>query len=241
MSSPDWWDAAERDVHAAVKRFPERVREKIEKQPPKNVIASKNPFLFRARVKSDANLLAKMMIDAFLSSSEETMFGNILEEIAIAVCSHSKGGRRSSAANIDLEYDDGDLRTIVQVKSGPNWGNSRQRSKLVDDFRSAAKILRQGSDLQVRAVEGICYGPSSTKDLGSHHRLIGNDFWYDISDWAGTANRVLEIIGRHAGNGLLEVRKRARDKMIAYLRSEGAVTPTGEVRWKVLLNLVMDK
>ena len=241
MPAPDWWDAAECDVHAAVKQFPERVRQKIEEQPPRMVVAGKNPFLFRARVKSDANLLATMMIDAFLSSSEETMFGNILEEIAIAVCSHSKGGRKSSTANIDLEYDDGGLRTIVQVKSGPNWSNSRQRSKLVDDFRSATKVLRQGGNLQVRAVEGICYGPSSTKDLGSHHQLIGNDFWYDISDWMGAANRVLKIIGKHAGNGLLEVREGARDKMVAYLRSEGAVTPTGKVRWKVLLNLVMNK
>ena len=241
MPTPSWWAAAEVDVNTAVALFPARVRQKIETQSPKKVIAGKNPFLFRARVKSDANLLATMMIDAFLSSSEETMFGNVLEEIAIAVCFHAKGGRKSSTANIDLEYDNGGERTIVQVKSGPNWGNSRQRSKLVDDFRSATSVLRQGSNLQVRSVEGVCYGPSNAKDLGSHIRLIGNDFWYDISDWHGTANKVLKIIGQHAGNGLLDVREEARAKMVSYLQSTGAVTPTGKVRWKVLLNLVMNK
>lgn len=241
MQRPSWWGAAEFDVNAAVALFPERVRQKIEEHSPKKVIAGKNPFLFRARVESDANLLATMMIDAFISSSEETMFGNVLEAIAVAVCSHAKGGRKSSAANIDLEYDEDGVRTIVQVKSGPNWGNSRQRSKLVDDFRSATRVLRQGGNLQVRAVEGVCYGPSSTKDLGSHVRLIGNNFWYDISGWNGTANRVLRIVGKHSGNGLLEVRGEACDRMVTHLKNVGAVTDAGKVRWKVLLNLVMDK
>ena len=227
-------------MHGAVALFPSRVRDKIKGQSAKKVIAAKNPFLFRARVKSDANLLATMMIDAFLSSSEETMFGNVLEEIAVAVCSHAKGGRKSSTANIDLEYDDAGTRTIVQVKSGPNWGNSRQRVKLVDDFKSATRVLRQGSTLQVRPVEGVCYGPSRTRDFGSHFQLIGNDFWYDITDWHATAKRVLRIIGQHAGNGLLEVREEARDKMVTYLQNVGAVTDSGRVRWNVLLSLVMD-
>lgn len=48
-----------------------------------------------------------MIVDAFLSSSEETMFGNVLEGIAIDICSHAKGGRKSSTESIDLEYDEG--------------------------------------------------------------------------------------------------------------------------------------
>ena len=241
MATPDWWDAAEPDIHAAVGSFTDRVRGRIENLSPRQLVAAKNPFLFRARVQSDAELLATMMIDAFVSSSEETMFGNVLEDIAVAICHHAKGGRKSSTPNIDLEYDDGGQRTIIQVKSGPNWGNSRQRAKLVDDFRSATAVLRQGSNLQVRPVEGVCYGPSTTRELGSHIQLIGNDFWRDISDWRGTARNVLRVIGHHAGNGLTEVRDDARDRMVSHLQTEGVVTGNGRVRWGRLLALVMSK
>lgn len=240
MNTPDWWGAAEVDIHKSVAHFSDRVRAKLSDHPSK-IIAKKNPFLFRARVSTDAKLLATMIVDAFLSSSEETMFGNVLEEIVIDVCSHAKGGRKSSTESIDLEYDEGRQRTIVQIKSGPNWGNSRQRSALVASFNKARQVIRQGRNVEVRCVEGICYGPSDTKDLGTHWRLIGNDFWLSISDWDGTALAVFNIIGDHAGNGLEEARETAYNEMVAFLRGRGAVTPDNLVKWNSLFDLVMTK
>ena len=67
-----------------------------------------------------------MVIGAYLSSSEETIFGGVLEKIAILICKHAKGGRKSSAEGIDLEYESNGERTIMQIKSGTNWGNSSQ-------------------------------------------------------------------------------------------------------------------
>ena len=56
---------------------------------------------------------------------------------------------------------------------------------------------------------------------------------------ASSAKSVLRVIGRHNGNGLLEVRAEARDQMVAHLQSVDAVTQTGRIKWNVLLNLVM--
>lgn len=240
MSTPNWWERAEVDVHNSVAHFSERVRNKLNDDPSK-IIATKNPFLFRARVSTDAELLARMIVDAFLSSSEETMFGNVLEEIAIAICSHARGGRKSNAENIDLEFDEGLQRTIVQIKSGPKWGNNKQKKALVGSFNTAKRLVRQGRNLNVRCVEGICYGPSETKDLGTHWRLIGNDFWYDISGWHGSARGVFHIIGEHAGNGLEEAREIAYGDMVSFMRSRSAVTLGGHVEWDSLLDLVMTK
>ncbi len=240
MSTPDWWPQAEHSVHETVEGFADKVREKLSTHPRK-IIATKNPFLFRARVTTDGQLLARMIVDAFLSSSEETMFGNRLEEIAIEICSHAKGGRKSSTEGIDLEYDEGQKRTIIQIKSGPKWGNSRSRPALVSSFNKARQVIRQGRNVEIRCVEGICYGPSETKDLGTHWRLIGNDFWYDISGWHGAARGVLSIIGQHAGNGLEEAREGAYNDMVSFLRSKGAVTQMGHMSWNKLLDLVMTK
>ena len=241
MSTPDWWGTAEVGIHEAVSDFSDRVREKTNEAPSKILIA-KNPFLFRARVTTDAELLARMIVDAFLSSSEETMFGDVLEEIALAICSPAKGGRKSSTESVDLEYDVGKERTIIQVKSGPNWANSRSRKALVRGFNTAKRVIRQGrTNIEVRCVEGICYGPSGTRDMGEYWKLVGNDFWYDISGWDGTARGVFNIIGQHAGNGLEEARRSAYNNLVAHMRSSGAISPTGQVDWGTLLDLVMTK
>ncbi len=155
-SKPSWWPAVEAEIDGLLRGFTDDLRKKLRADPLK-VLRRKNPFLFRVRCGRDAHELTRMVIDAYLSSSEETMFGNIIEEVAIAVCGHAKGGRKSAAEGIDLEYDENDTRTIIQVKSGPNWGNSSQRKKLADNFISAAKRLRQ-TNVTARCVEGISYG-----------------------------------------------------------------------------------
>lgn len=47
--------------------------------------------------------------------------------------------------NIDLEYDRAATRTLVQIKSGPNWGNASQKRALQERFASATRTLKQGS------------------------------------------------------------------------------------------------
>ena len=126
----------------------------------------------------------------------------------------------------------------MQIKSGINWGNSSQRKKLVTDFQSAVRTLRQGGGVQVRAVEGICYGPSGLKDYGSHIRLVGNTFWQDISGWADTGRAVLRIVEHHAANGLTDVIAAARASIVEYLQRAGATTH-GDVNWYRLYDLIM--
>ena len=242
-TQPDWWERATPAVHTAVQAFSAKVRAKITGNSVNDwnkLIRRKNPFLFRARAADNADLLATTIINAFLPSSEETMFGNVLEEIAIAICKEGKNGRKSSTQSIDLEYDEHNRRTIMQIKSGPHWGNASQRRKLEDAFKAATKVLRQGADVHVRTVEGICYGPSGTKDMGTHIRIVGYDFWEDISGWTGTGKAVMDIIGEHAGNGLREVRKSAQADIVAHLKDTGVATAHGQVRWHRLLDLLMD-
>ncbi|WP_265093756.1 PmeII family type II restriction endonuclease, partial [Cronobacter sakazakii] len=54
---------------------------------------------------TSASDLIKSIMDATVSSGEETIFGNFMEKIAIFTCSQAFGGRKSSAAGIDLEFE----------------------------------------------------------------------------------------------------------------------------------------
>ncbi len=235
----DWWNEAELEASPIVENFTARLSEKLAVKPEK-IICRKNPFLLRMRADSSVYSLAQMVIGAYTSSSEETIFGGVLESIAEVICRHARGGQKSAASGIDLEYNTDSGRTIMQVKSGVNWGNSSQKQSMRDSFKKAASILRQGNtDLYVRCIEGCAYGRSEIKDMGTHYLIVGNSFWEEISGWDGTAGAVMDLLGRYAGNGLNEAQKAAEHSMINYLKDNGVVGLDDRVLWDNLLALIM--
>ena len=240
MTVPYWWNKTETDIDVLLDGFAERLRKRLRDRPEK-IIESKNPFLFCMRAVEGPEAYARMIIDAFLSSSEETIFGTVLEQIAIAVCCRARSGRKSSTENIDLEYDSGEIRTIIQIKSGTKWGNSSQRKKLEQSFKIAQRTLRQGkSDLVVRCVEGCCYGKSGTKDNGTYFTIVGRDFWDEISGWNGTASAVLQTLAKYAENGFHEDRDNAVKEMVSHLKGRGAIEDD-KLIWDKILGIVMDR
>ncbi len=69
----------------------------------KALLRKKNPYLFRAKNITVAGDLVRGILDAFLSSSEEKIFGDFLENLAIFIASKTTGGKKSPATGIDLE------------------------------------------------------------------------------------------------------------------------------------------
>ena len=100
------------------------------------VLGKKNPYLFKAKYILTAQDIIKSLTDAFISSQEETIFGDWLEGLAIFINGKVYGGRKSGIPGIDLEFDKGGIRYIVTIKSGPNWGNSSQIGKMRTDFKT---------------------------------------------------------------------------------------------------------
>lgn len=166
--------------------------EKLKKLKLKTVLKKKNPYLFRAKNMQTASDIVKNITDAFISSAEETMFGDWLEGLAIYVNNLVYGGGKSAATGIDLEFDKDNIHYIVSIKSGPNWGNSSQVKKLREDFVKAKKILRTSkSNLNIIAINGCCYGIDNNPDKGDYYKYCGQDFWSFIS---GEKNLYVDII-----------------------------------------------
>lgn len=169
-------------VEEHIENFHEQRISKIENMKLREVLKKKNPYLFKAKNLLTAQDIIKTITDAFISSSEETIFGNWLEELAIFVNGKVYGGRKSSTKGIDLEFDDAGVRYIVSIKSGPNWGNSSQVAKMREDFKTAAKTLRtSNSKLIIVAVNGCCYGKNKNSDKGDYFKYCGQEFWKFIS------------------------------------------------------------
>jgi hypothetical protein len=156
------------------------------------VLKRKNPYLFKAKYTLTSEQIIRGIMDAHISSNEETIFGNWLEGLAIFINQKVYNGRKSGIPNIDLEFDKDGIRYIVTVKSGPNWGNSSQISKMIADFKIAKKTLRTGnSQLNIVPVNGCCYGRDNNPDKGDYFKYCGQRFWTFVS---GNENLYLEII-----------------------------------------------
>jgi hypothetical protein len=156
------------------------------------VLKRKNPYLFKAKYVLTADEIVRGIVDAHISSNEETIFGDWLEGLVIFINSKVYGGYKSGIAGIDLEFDKDGVRNIITIKSGPNWGNSSQIEKLVADFKRAKKTLRKSnSKLNIQAINGCCYGRDNKPDKGDYLKYCGQKFWEFIS---GNQNLYIEII-----------------------------------------------
>lgn len=108
-------------------------------------------------------------------------------------------GRKSSTKGVDLEFDKDDIRYIVSIKSGPNWGNSSQVSKMREDFKTATRTLRTSrSSLNIRAVNGCCYGKDNHPDKGDYFKYCGQDFWHFISGEKSLYTDIIEPLATKA-------------------------------------------
>ncbi|QYO63025.1 PmeII family type II restriction endonuclease [Leptolyngbya sp. 7M] len=156
------------------------------------VLNRKNPYLFKAKNVLTSEQIIKGLLDAQISSSEETIFGDWLEGLAIFINEKVYAGRKSGIEGIDLEFDLDGTRYIINIKSGPHWGNSTQIRKMVEDFKRAKKILRtSGANFPIEAVNGCCYGKDNNPEKGDYRKLCGQRFWEFIS---GNEKLYLDII-----------------------------------------------
>ena len=187
-------------VEFNIPRFHQNRLEKLETLKLENVLKRKNPYLFKAKNITTAGDLVKNILDAFLSSSEEGLFGGFLEDLAIFVCNQVFGGRKSSAEGIDLEFERDQTKYIVSIKSGPNWGNSSQIRKMRDNFSKAKRILRTNvySQINIVAVNGCCYGRDNRPDKGVYFKLCGQQFWSFISGNESLYTEIIEPLGHKA-------------------------------------------
>lgn len=159
-----------------------------------NILKRKNPYLFKAKNLELAGDFVKSIVDAFLSSQEETIFGNLLEGFAIYVSHQLHNGFKSKFKSIDLEFERDNTYYIVGIKSGVNWGNADQINAMKTNFKLAKEALREkGITQDIIAVNGCMYGKDRNplkdktrnkviKDVDKiYYKYAGQDFWDFIS------------------------------------------------------------
>lgn len=159
-------------------------------------LLTKNPYLFKAKNVTTASELISSLLDAFLSSSEEKLFGDFLEGLAIYIAEMTCGGHKSTAPGVDLEFIKNKIHYVISVKSGTNWGNSSQQNKLEQDLKNAVIRVKQSKrGVNVQPVLGICYGKTKTSYVRGYMKVVGQNFWYLISENQHLYTEIVEPVG----------------------------------------------
>jgi len=128
--------------------------------------------------------LVRNLLDAYLQSQEETLFGGVKSRVL---------------EGIDLEFSKNEFYYIIEIKSGPNWGNSSQIKKMQDNFKNAEiTLLKQNPNLKILAINGCCYGIENKPDKGSYQKICGQAFWELISDNNQLYIEIIEPLGYKA-------------------------------------------
>ncbi len=204
----------------------------------KTVLRKKNPYLFKAKYLLTSEKIIRSLTDAFISSNEETIFGDWLEGLAIFINYEVYNGRKSGITGIDLEFDKDNTRYIVTIKSGPNWGNSSQQKKMISDFITAKRSLRtSNSGLHIVAINGCCYGRDNKPDKGEYFKYCGQRFWEFISDNSELYTEIIEPLGHKA-------KEKNHEFNLLYAKTINKFTKSfvnefcddnGEINWKKLV------
>ena len=202
------------------------------------VLKRKNPYLFKAKHTTTSEQIIRGIVDAHISSNEETIFGDWLEGLVIFINEKVFGGRKSGIHNIDLEFDKDGVRYVVTIKSGPNWGNSSQIAKMVSDFKTAQKTLRtSNSQLHITAINGCCYGVDNHPDKGDYFKYCGQEFWSFISGNENLYIDIIEPLGHKARERNDEFQKSYSQMINRFTKqfSNDYCNDDGEIDWMKLV------
>ncbi len=202
------------------------------------VLQRKNPYLFKAKNILTADEIVRGIVDAHISSSEEGIFGDWLEGLAIFINEKVYEGKKSGIIGVDLEFDNDGKRYIVNIKSGPNWGNSSQISKMVSDFKVAKKTLRtSNSGLIIVAINGCCYGRDNNSDKGDYFKYCGQKFWEFISGETNLYIEIIEPLGHNAKEKNDEFLKSYSQMINKFTREFGNefCNRSGAIEWEKLV------
>jgi len=203
------------------------------------ILKRKNIYLFKAKNILTTQDLVKNLLDAFLQSQEETMFGDFLEGLAIFICSKVYGGFKSKLIGIDLEFEKDNIIYVVEIKSGPNWANSSQIKKMKDNFIQAKRILKKNKQFKnkkIIAVNGCCYGRENKCDKGDYLKLCGQRFWELISGNSQLYLEIIEPLGHQAtqkNEEFLEAYSQIINKFTLELSQE--FCDNGKINWEKLV------
>lgn len=217
------------------------------------IVKRKNPYLFKAKNIETSGEFVKYILDAYLSSQEETMFGNLLEKLAIFICEKTFDGRKAEQGvlkSVDLEFERENRYYIVGIKSGIYWGNKDQIDRMKSNFKFAKRILKKnGIAKEIIAVNGCIYGKDNrpfkedSDPEQNYYKICGQEFWELISGDNNLYKNIILPLDKEAkkrSDHFKEIYAEKSNEMIKDF-SDSFLTKKGSIDWEKMIDFVSKK
>lgn len=189
-------EAVVKAIAEALENFYKSLIDKIDKLNIEVVMKKKNPYLYRAKAMQNAAEIVESVLVAFVSSSEETIFGNyFFEPIALAV----SGGSKALAEGIDIMIHKQESNTIyaIAVKSGTSVFNADSKKRQEENFMAARKLAQQAK-ARFEPYIGYSYGKKKESGRGRpkmYQELAGKRFWEELTGDEDFYKKIITFMG----------------------------------------------
>lgn len=189
-------EAVVKAIAEALENFYKSLIDKIDKLNIEVVMKKKNPYLYRAKAMQNAAEIVESVLVAFVSSSEETIFGNyFFEPIALAV----SGGSKALAEGIDIMIHKQESNTIyaIAVKSGTSVFNADSKKRQEENFMAAGKLAQQAK-ARFEPYIGYSYGKKKESGRGKpkmYQELAGKRFWEELTGDEDFYKKIITFMG----------------------------------------------
>lgn len=203
--------------------------EKLDKINVDKILKKKNPYLYRAKGICSAGQIVSGILAAFVSSSEETVFGNtFFEPLAMVV----SGGQKAVTEGVDITVDKDNTIYSIAVKSGTSVFNADSRKRQEQNFQSAQRRAQQARKAFLPVV-GYGYGRKKVKIENEkfYKELAGKDFWQWLTGDPDFYTKIIGFMGTKPDEYAKEFEEayvRAENRMIRqftvkYSKEDGSI------------------
>ena len=203
-------------------------------------LLNKNPYLYRALGIADSSEFIQQLLIAFVSSSDETIFGNdFIEPLAIFAATHGTtpdGELRSvtvgAGAGQDIAIETARSYLAISVKSSKNIFNSQSAKGQGSEFQALQSRLKKLNKV-FRPIIGYGYGRKIERKATTVEKMAGQVFWEMLSgesDFYLRISRAMEQFAGEHGQAYQQVFTTKHQQLLREFMLE-YVQPSGLIEW----------
>jgi len=184
--------------------FYKRRIEKISGLKLKDTLKRKNPYLYRAVGIQKASQIVEEILIAYMSSSDEGIFGDAFFE---PLAKFASGGVVSPSPGVDVAIETDSKYTAIAVKSGTSVFNSQSKAKQILEFQHLQRRL-QKLQKQFDPIIGFSYGNKQQRiqSTAFYRELAGQAFWAEITGDEDFYLKIIQLMKNKPSEHLPEYR-----------------------------------
>lgn len=207
-------------------------------------LLNKNPYLYRALGIGDSSEFIMQLMVAFVSSSDETIFGNdFIEPLAIFAARHANQHDEAertvtvgAGSGQDIAIETARSYLAISVKSGKNIFNAQSTKGQDSEFTALTSRLKK-LNKALRPIIGYGYGRKRQLKASNVEKFAGQAFWRLLTgevDFYLRISAAMETFsGEHGQSYTTAFEKKhqqlLREFMINYVDEDGSI------RWKAIV------